>query len=84
MAWVFPSSLNRPLLFKAHAFTDGISRDRFPANSLALWQNPLDMLSRTKAAFLSVGGVNVVFFFCLYERSTIILVEIFSDLYFNF
>ena len=27
MAWVFPSSSNRPLLFKVHACTGGISRD---------------------------------------------------------
>ena len=27
MAWFFPSSLNRPLLFKVHACNGGISRD---------------------------------------------------------
>ena len=32
---VFPSTSNRPLVFKAHACTGGLSRDRFPANSLA-------------------------------------------------
>ena len=35
MAWVFPLSSNRPLLFEAHACTGRISRDRFSANSLA-------------------------------------------------
>ena len=35
MAWVFPSSSNRPLLFKAHACTGELSRDRFRANLLA-------------------------------------------------
>ena len=35
LALVFPSSSNCPLLFKAHTCTGGISRDRFPAISLA-------------------------------------------------
>ena len=53
MVWVFPSSSKRPLLFKAHACTGEISRDRFQANSLAERQNPLDMLSRTKGCLAS-------------------------------
>ena len=51
MAWVFPSSSNRPLFFKAHACTGGISRGRFQANLLAQRHNPLNMLSRTKGSF---------------------------------
>ena len=42
LALVFPSSSNRPLLFKVHACTGGISRDRFPAISLAQRQNLFD------------------------------------------
>ena len=35
LALVFPSSSNRPLVFKAHACSGRLTRDRFPANSLA-------------------------------------------------
>ena len=57
---VFCSSSNRPLLFKAHACTGGISRDRFPAISLAQRQNLFDMLSRTTGRVLSVGSAKVL------------------------
>ena len=77
MAWVFPSSSNCPLLFKEHACTGQISRDRSQANSLADRQNPLDMLSRTKGC---QSVALTLWFCCLYERSTIILVEMFSDM----
>ena len=60
MAWVFPSSSNRPLLFKLHACTGRVSRDRFPANLSVRGKLPLTCRQEQKAAFLSVGGVNVV------------------------
>ena len=61
MAWDFSSSSNRPLLFKAHACTGRISHDRFPGK--IYWfrgKLPLTCCQEQKAAFLSVGGINVV------------------------
>ena len=76
IAWVFPSSSNRPLLFKAHVCIGEISRDRFQANSLAERQNPLDMSGRLSCQSVAL----TLWFCCLYERSTIILAEMFSDM----
>ena len=81
MAWIFPSSSNRPLLFKARASTGEISRDRFRENSLAQRQSPLDMLSRTKGSFFQSVALTLCFC-CLYERLTISLVEMFSNICF--
>ena len=77
---VFPSSSNRPLVLKAHACTGALSRDRFPTNSLAQRQNHFEMLSRTRGSFFCRSVALTLWFCCLYERSTIILVEMFSDM----
>ena len=68
MAWVFPSSSNRPLLFKAHACTGDLSRDRFRANSLAQRQNPLDMLSTTKGRFSQSVALKLCFVASMRDR----------------
>ena len=67
LASVFPSSSNRPLVFKAHACTSGLSRDRFPVNSLAWGKISLTCCREPKVAFLSVGSVNVVVLLPLWE-----------------
>ena len=77
---LFPSSSNRPLVFKAHACTGGLSRGRFPANSLAKRQNHLEMLLRTKGSLFCRSFALTLWFCSPYERSTIILVEMFSDM----
>ena len=60
LALVVPSSSIRPLIFKAHACTGRLSRDRFLANSLLRDKIFLTCCREQKAAFLSKGNVNVV------------------------
>ena len=75
MALVFPSSSNRPLLFKAHACTGGISVINVRQIHWLRGKISLKCCREQKAAFLSVGSVNVV---VLLPLLTIILVEMFK------
>ena len=57
------------------------SSGRFPAKSLAQRQIPRETLSRSKKKWQLFLSVVMLWFCCHCERSIIILVEIFSDMY---
>ena len=75
----FSLSTNWHLLFKVHECTGEISRGRFEANSLSKFPWNVVKMKEEKAAFLSVVELTL-WLCCLCEKSTIILVEIFSDM----
>ena len=79
LARVFSSSTNWHLLFKVHECTGEISRGRFEVNLLGKFPWNVVEMKEEKAAFLSVVELTL-WLCCLCEKSTIILVEIFSDM----